>query len=420
MYHNSDDMAIPHPIPRAPGRPRNEVADRKIIEATLRLLSTEGYDRTSITSSPALSEDGVFFGSRDGHLYGIERSGGARRWRFGHKVEFVPGEPEVGWVVGSPAVSGGLVLVGSSDGKFFNAVRADSGEEVWRFKTTDRVFSSGAVSGGTVFFGCDDGHLFALDAATGAERWRFSTGAMIVSSPSVSPDGTVLFGSDDGRLWALQTGPEPRGARPRRAVFWTDPGAWKWFQGDAATRDYFVREGYEALDEPGLVRFLRALDRAGVSTVVMASDRLPAEAISGEAKDSALRRYLASGGRMVWLGVPPDAVTLDPQTGKPVGFDPSRTERLLGVSHADALGDRLPVAATAEGRRWGLPDWWIGGLTVPADAVTAVLGRDETGRASAWIERYGADAGSGFVRLWGRPEPIPDLSWVQAAAEHVE
>src|SRR4029079_3229563 len=46
-------MAISEPIPRAPGRPRNEVADRKIIEATLRLLSTDGYDRTSIESVAA-------------------------------------------------------------------------------------------------------------------------------------------------------------------------------------------------------------------------------------------------------------------------------------------------------------------------------------------------------------------------------
>ena len=46
-------MAITEPTTRAPGRPRNEVADRKIIEATLRLLSTEGYDRTSIEAVAA-------------------------------------------------------------------------------------------------------------------------------------------------------------------------------------------------------------------------------------------------------------------------------------------------------------------------------------------------------------------------------
>lgn len=385
--------------------------------------SAEGYDRTSITSSPSVSNDGIFFGSRDGHLYGIEKSGGAKRWRFGHKVSFVPGSPEVGWVVGSPALleADGFVLVGSSDGKFFNAVRAQSGEEVWKFTTTERVFSSGAVADGSVFFGCDDGHLYALDARTGQERWRFATGAMIVSSPIVHA-GTVLVGSDDGKLWALQTGPQRPGARPQRAVFWTDPGPWKWFDGDAATRDYFAREGYEVLDSAGLLRFLGDLSRAASSTVVMASDRLPgdATATAGEAEDSLLRRYLSAGGRMVWLGVAPDAVSLDPQTGKPAGFDPSRTQRLLGVDHAGQLGDRLPVQATPEGVRWGMPAWWIGGLTVRGEDVTTVLGRDETGRASAWIKRYGPKPGSGFVRLWGRSEAIPDLSWVQRVAEHNE
>lgn len=381
----------------------------------------EGYDRNSITSSPAVSPDGVYFGSRDGHLYGIALRGGTRRWRFGHRVEFAPGAPEVGWVVGSPALTSGLVLVGSSDGKFFNAVRETSGEEVWRFRTPERVFSSGAVSGDSVFFGCDDGHLFALDAKTGAERWRFSTGAgtMIVSSPIVTDDGTILFGSDDGRLWALQTGPPRSGARTRRAVFWTEPGAWKWFEGDAATRDYFAREGYEVLDPPGLLRVLSDTERARVSTIVMASDRLPAEAADG-AENGMLRRYLAAGGRMIWLGLPPDSVGFDPQTGKPTGFDASRTERLLGVSQAGGNGDRLPVAATPEGRRWGVPDWWIGGLTVPAEAVSAVLGKDETGRASAWVKTYGAPADSGFVSLWSRPEAIPDLSWVKSVAEHAE
>ncbi|MEP6993070.1 MAG: hypothetical protein ABI968_01020 [Acidobacteriota bacterium] len=168
------------------------------------------------------------------------------------------------------------------------------------------------------------------------------------------------------------------------------------------------------------MRFLRETEQAPRSTLVMASDRLPAEATSGPAEESVLRRYLASGGRMVWLGAPPDAVILDPATGKPTGFDRSRSERLLDVSHAGGTGDRLSVAATPEGRRWGMPEWWIGGLTVPAGAVTTVLGRDETGRASAWVKSYSAVPDSGFVRLWGRSEAIPDPSWVQAVAEHAE
>jgi AcrR family transcriptional regulator len=46
-------MAITQPSSRPRGRPRNEDADRQIIAAALRLLSSEGYDRTSIEAVAA-------------------------------------------------------------------------------------------------------------------------------------------------------------------------------------------------------------------------------------------------------------------------------------------------------------------------------------------------------------------------------
>ena len=49
-------MAITEPSPpcaRPPGRPRNAAADREIVAATLRLLSREGYDGTSIEAVAA-------------------------------------------------------------------------------------------------------------------------------------------------------------------------------------------------------------------------------------------------------------------------------------------------------------------------------------------------------------------------------
>ena len=48
-------MAITEPsqVPRPPGRPRNVAADREIVAATLRLLSREGYDGTSIEAVAA-------------------------------------------------------------------------------------------------------------------------------------------------------------------------------------------------------------------------------------------------------------------------------------------------------------------------------------------------------------------------------
>ncbi len=378
-----------------------------------------GFDRRSIVSSPALSDELLFVGSRDAHLYAVDRKSGRQLWRFGHPVDRMEGAPELSWVLSSPAVADGIVYTGSSDGRFFNAVRAKTGEEVWRFRTPDNVLSSGALAGGQVFFGCDDGHLFALDAQSGAERWRFRTGGSVISAPVVDA-GTVYFGSDDGFVYALSTGPQPPLARPRRAVYWKDPAGRAWFTGNASVRDYFVSEGYELLDDAGLARFLgaRGEDAAG-SVIVVAIDTIPTDLVAGPPEATPLRRYLADGGRMVWLGLPIDIIERD-AAGKAVRLDPSRTGRLLGVDHTVGRSDAMGARATAEGRRWGLPEWSIGGFAVPPGDATTVLALDEWRLASAWVKSFGGPPGSGFVRLWGRSEPIGDLSWVKAVAEHAE
>jgi len=378
-----------------------------------------GFDRTSVVSSPAVGEDLVFVGSRDAHLYAVDRKTGSKRWRFGHKIDSMEGTPEVSWVLGSPALTGGLVLVGSSDGRFFDALREGSGEEIWRFRTPGNVLSSGTVAGGAVFFGCEDGHLFALDAAAGRELWRFRTGGAVISTPAVA-DGAVYFGSDDGNVYALATGASPAGARPRRAVYWKDSGDHRWFQGAAALKDYLHEEGYEILDDDGLARFLGDLPGAPKSVVVVSADALPAAAFAENPEESSFRRYLAAGGRAVWISLPPDSIERDPKTGKAVRFDPSRSTRFLGVEQQAGNVDWMGSTATPEGRRWGMPDWYISGWAVPKDQVTTVLAIDEWGLASAWVKSFGSVSGSGFVRVWGRADPIPDPSWVRAVAEHAE
>ncbi|HEX7251869.1 MAG TPA: PQQ-binding-like beta-propeller repeat protein, partial [Thermoanaerobaculia bacterium] len=376
----------------------------------------EGFDRLSVNSTPAVSADGVFIGTRDGHEYALERSNGKLRWKFGHKVTSVPGSPEVSWVEASPSLVGDLVLVGSSDGRTFHATRAATGEEVWSFATPLNVLSSAAVAGGIAFFGCEDDHLFAIDVNTGKELWRFRTGGPINSSPAVQ-GSLIVVGSDDGKIYALSTSDAARPTRPRRAVFWTDPGPWKWFQGDTAVRDEFASEGYEVIDGAGLARFLAAPDPVE-SVVVMASDRFPDEVVTEPFERSLLRRYLAAGGRVVWLGILPHLVTIDPKTGKPTGTDQARAERLLGVRLAGPLIDQIGSLPTAEGRQWGLPEFWIGGFPAPAAEVTTVLGLDEFGQASAWVKSFGGPPGSGFIRVWGRKEAPEDLSWLRSVAAH--
>src|SRR5215469_9345206 len=64
----------------------------------------------------------------------------------------------------------------------------------WRFQTGAPIFSSAAVDGGVVFVGSNDGKLYAVRAADGAKLWAFGTKGAVRSSPAVA-DGMVFFSS---------------------------------------------------------------------------------------------------------------------------------------------------------------------------------------------------------------------------------
>ena len=85
------------------------------------------------------------------------------------------------------------------------AVDADTGSEIWRFRTDDWVVSSPRVADGIVYIGSRDGHLYALDAESGQVIWRHLTGGRVESSPTVD-NGVVYFGSFDSTstLWMPQ------------------------------------------------------------------------------------------------------------------------------------------------------------------------------------------------------------------------
>lgn len=154
----------------------------------------------SYLSSPSVWNGAVYFGSGDGNVYALKAATGELIWKF-----------QTGDVVhASPAIADGMVFIGSWD-SYFYALDAASGEEKWRFKTGDDpvahnhvgIQSSAAVVDGMVYFGCRDAHLYALDEFTGEKRWAYSTdGSWVLNSPAVS-QGRVYFAiSDGGMLYA--------------------------------------------------------------------------------------------------------------------------------------------------------------------------------------------------------------------------
>jgi len=137
-----------------------------------------GYDRHSVQSSPAVAGGIVTFGSRDGHLYGVDEQTGVQRWRLHDTVP---------WIIASPAMQDGRAYVSSSDGRYVEAVDAANGKPVWTFDAGANFFSSPSIAGDVVYDADFQGRVHALDKRTGKELWRFSAeGSRMISTPVIA------------------------------------------------------------------------------------------------------------------------------------------------------------------------------------------------------------------------------------------
>ncbi|QLG62040.1 outer membrane protein assembly factor BamB family protein [Halorarum salinum] len=144
-------------------------------------------------SSPAVANNTVYIGSgeTDTNVYAIDTEQGTEQWRF----------QTTDGVFASPAINENTVYVGGRDGRL-SALEASSGREQWSFQTGDSVDSSPAIAGETVYLGSGDGNVYAVSTDDGTERWNFETDGWISSSPAVV-DRTVCVGSADGNVYSL-------------------------------------------------------------------------------------------------------------------------------------------------------------------------------------------------------------------------
>ena len=169
------------------------VAD-EVVEPPLELL-WKYKTGNKVISSPAISGGIVYVGSYDGNVYALDATTGELKWKY--KVEDN--------IYSSPAVSGGVVYVGAhnNDNNIY-ALNAETGALEWKYKTIGCVPSSPAVSNGVVYFGSWGNNVYALDAKTGAVKWNYQVENVVLSSPTVS-GGVVYVGSHDSNVYALDT-----------------------------------------------------------------------------------------------------------------------------------------------------------------------------------------------------------------------
>jgi len=153
-----------------------------------------------VFSSPAVTDGIVFIGSDDSKVYALDQYNGTQIWNFATG----------GAVQSSPAVADGKVYVGSFDRKVY-CLNVSTGNLIWSYTTSDVVLSSPAVVGGRVYVGSWDKKVYCLpeDDPNGnavidpAEViWSYTTGGWITSSPAVAGN-EVYVGSNDGKVYCL-------------------------------------------------------------------------------------------------------------------------------------------------------------------------------------------------------------------------
>jgi eukaryotic-like serine/threonine-protein kinase len=91
-----------------------DLADGRVLwthvsDPTIYKVSPYRRDTRPLLSSPTIAGDKVFFGSADGHLYGLDLATGKKLWSF------AVGAP----VMSTPTISGNALFVAAYDGRLY-------------------------------------------------------------------------------------------------------------------------------------------------------------------------------------------------------------------------------------------------------------------------------------------------------------
>ena len=176
-------------------------------------FETKGW----IYVQPTVTEDRLFFGCQDNHLYCLDKRRKTTIWAFPTKSRIETGV----------AYRDGSVFVGSCDGRFYR-INAETGKEVWSYQTpvtkgaSTAIYSAPLCTEDAVYFGSFDGHLYCLRIVDGGLKWRIQPvkGSEILGSPLTDgrriaismrrnfekqgQDAIVVIGEDESRNGAVE------------------------------------------------------------------------------------------------------------------------------------------------------------------------------------------------------------------------
>lgn len=145
-----------------------------------------------IYSTPATDGKHLFVGDDVGVMYSLDLKSGKNNWTFDTGMR----------IVGSPAVSEGVVVFGSANYKIYG-LNATTGKELWHITTNQAVMGAATIHDGVAYIGGGDGRMFAIDIHTGKIKWTFDQlKNYVLTRPLIYRD-KVYFGCWDTYLYAL-------------------------------------------------------------------------------------------------------------------------------------------------------------------------------------------------------------------------
>ena len=152
---------------------------------------TWDYDCDNVASTPFYYKDVIYFGSDNGHLYGLNDDG---------KVEF--NKKLGGELKTSPIVVDDTIYITSTDAKIYS-IDTDKSKN-WDFTAGDEILSSPGYVNETVIFGSSDGNVYCLNESDGNLVWKADINNKVISSPTIDEhDNSVYIGSDEGNFTCL-------------------------------------------------------------------------------------------------------------------------------------------------------------------------------------------------------------------------
>ncbi|MCK5474154.1 MAG: PQQ-binding-like beta-propeller repeat protein [Candidatus Aenigmarchaeota archaeon] len=144
----------------------------------------------------AIKDDVLYFGSFDKYFYAIDAKTGHEIWNL----------LADGIIMSSPVIENNIIYFGCFD-KCLYAISIEKRDILWKKRTEGIIVTTPTINNGVIYFGSCDGYLYASSTKTGDILWRFKTENEIVGDVVVD-NNRIYFGSTDHNLYCL----EPNGS----------------------------------------------------------------------------------------------------------------------------------------------------------------------------------------------------------------